>query len=353
MIDKNEILNRIKNATTIAEIDAVNVEVLGKSGSLSLELRALGKMTPDERKVRGAELNQIKTEIISALDAKKSTLELKEINEKLQSDRADITLTKSESSRGFVHPLTQVREEFLQIFGSLGFRLVSAGDPDVEDDFHNFTALNVPEYHPARSMQDTFFIEGGNILRTQTSSVQIREMERSGVPVKVITMGRVYRSDWDATHTPMFHQIEGLYIDKDVTMAHLKGCLIDFLKAFFETDDVPIQFRPSYFPFTEPSAEMDIRCTISNGELKIGASGNRWLEILGCGMVHPNVLRSVGVDPNEYQGFAFGMGIERLAMLKYGIPDARKYFETDTRWLSHYGFAGDDVPNIITGLSKK
>ena len=351
MIDTKEILKRIENAKSTSELDSVNVEVLGKSGTLSLELRSLGKMTPDERKVRGAELNQIKSEIISALDAKRSILELKEINEKLQSDRADITLTKSEMQRGFVHPLTQVREEFLQIFGSLGFRLVSAGDPDVEDDFHNFTALNVPEYHPARSMQDTFFVEGGNILRTQTSSVQIREMERSGVPVKVITMGRVYRSDWDATHTPMFHQIEGLYIDKNVTMAHLKGCLIDFLKAFFETDDVPIQFRPSYFPFTEPSAEMDIRCTIANGELKIGASGNRWLEILGCGMVHPNVLRAVGVNPDEYQGFAFGMGIERLAMLKYGIPDLRTFFESDVRWLKHYGFMPLDLSSMTGGLS--
>ena len=353
MIDTKEILNRIEKAASTAEIDAINVEVLGKSGTLTAELRALGKMAPEERKLAGVALNREKEVIVSAISAKRSTLELAEINKELEADRADITLTKSEGGRGFVHPLTQVREEFLQIFGSLGFRLVSAGDPDVEDDFHNFTALNVPEFHPARSMQDTFFVEGGDILRTQTSSVQIREMERSGVPVKVITMGRVYRSDWDATHTPMFHQIEGLYIDKNVTMAHLKGCLIDFLKAFFETDDVPIQFRPSYFPFTEPSAEMDIRCTISGGELKIGSNGNRWLEILGCGMVHPNVLRSVGVDPNEYQGFAFGMGIERLAMLKYGIPDARKYFETDTRWLSHYGFAGDDVPNIITGLSKK
>ena len=231
--------------------------------------------------------------------------------------------------------------------------MVSANDPDIEDDFHNFTALNVPEFHPARSMQDTFFVEGGNLLRTQTSSVQIREMERSGVPVKVITMGRVYRSDWDATHSPMFHQIEGLYIDKNITMAHLKGCLIDFLKLFFEVDDVPTQFRPSYFPFTEPSAEMDIRCTLKDGELKIGANGNRWLEILGCGMVHPNVLKSVGVDPDEYQGFAFGMGIERLTMLKYGISDIRKCYEADTRWLSHYGFDANDIPNMITGLSKK
>lgn len=352
-MDKNEILKRIENSKSTSELETVNVEVLGKSGSLSLALRELGKMSPDERKVRGAELNLIKQEIISAIENKKSILELSEINEKLKSDKIDITLTKAENIKGFVHPITKVREELLQIFATLGFRLVSANDPDIEDDFHNFTALNVPEFHPARSMQDTFFVEGGNLLRTQTSSVQIREMERSGVPVKVITMGRVYRSDWDATHSPMFHQIEGLYIDKNITMAHLKGCLIDFLKLFFEVDDVPTQFRPSYFPFTEPSAEMDIRCTLKDGELKIGANGNRWLEILGCGMVHPNVLKSVGVNPDEYQGFAFGMGIERLTMLKYGISDIRKCYEADTRWLSHYGFDANDIPNMITGLSKK
>ena len=353
MIDKNEILKRIENSKSTSELETVNVEVLGKSGSLSLALRELGKMSPDERKVRGAELNLIKQEIIFAIENKKSILELSEINEKLKSDKIDISLTKAENIKGFVHPITKVREELLQIFATLGFRLVSANDPDIEDDFHNFTALNVPEFHPARSMQDTFFVEGGNLLRTQTSSVQIREMERSGVPVKVITMGRVYRSDWDATHSPMFHQIEGLYIDKNITMAHLKGCLIDFLKLFFEVDDVPTQFRPSYFPFTEPSAEMDIRCTLKDGELKIGANGNRWLEILGCGMVHPNVLKSVGVNPDEYQGFAFGMGIERLTMLKYGISDIRKCYEADTRWLSHYGFDANDIPNMIIGLSKK
>ena len=353
MIDKKEIIENIKKATTTSEIENITISVLGKNGQLTLALRELGKLSEEERKSKGAELNKIKTEIVSLIEEKKSILELEEINKKLESDKIDITLNKEKPFKGYIHPLTQVKEELLQIFATQGFRLVSANDPDIEDDFHNFTALNVPEYHPARSMQDTFFVEGGNLLRTQTSSVQIREMERSGVPVKVITMGRVYRSDWDATHTPMFHQIEGLYVDKNVTMAHLKGCLVDFLKSFFEVDEVPIQFRPSYFPFTEPSAEMDIRCTIQNGELKIGKDGNRWLEILGCGMVHPNVLKSVGINPDEYQGFAFGMGIERLTMLKYGIPDMRKCFETDTRWLSHYGFDASDVPNMITGLSRK
>lgn len=351
MIDKNLILNNISNAKTSEELENIKVAVLGKNGTLTAEFKELGKLSPDEKKSRGAELNVIKDEILSSIEDKKSILELSEINAKLESEKIDITLNKSEPFKGYVHPLSKVKEELVQIFAFLGFKI--ANGPDLEDDFHNFTALNVPAFHPARSMQDTFFVEGGNILRTQTSSVQIREMEKTGVPVKVITMGRVYRSDWDATHTPMFHQIEGLYVAKNITMAHLKGCLLDFLKIFFETDDVPIQFRPSYFPFTEPSAEMDIRCTIENGELKIGANGKRWLEILGCGMVHPNVLKSVGVNPDEYQGFAFGMGIERLTMLKYGISDMRKCFEADTRWLSHYGFEADDTPNIITGLSSK
>ena len=304
MIDKNLILNNISNAKTSEELENIKVAVLGKNGTLTAEFKELGKLSPDEKKSRGAELNVIKDEILSSIEDKKSILELSEINAKLESEKIDITLNKSEPFKGYVHPLSKVKEELVQIFASLGFKI--ANGPDLEDDFHNFTALNVPAFHPARSMQDTFFVEGGNILRTQTSSVQIREMEKTGVPVKVITMGRVYRSDWDATHTPMFHQIEGLYVAKNITMAHLKGCLLDFLKIFFETDDVPIQFRPSYFPFTEPSAEMDIRCTIENGELKIGANGKRWLEILGCGMVHPNVLKSVGVNPDEYQGFAFG-----------------------------------------------
>ncbi len=353
MINKTEILDKIKNAKTLQEIDEVNISVLGKNGLLTLELRELGKLSPEDRKEKGQELNIIKNEITKFLDEKKSILEWDDINSKLEADKIDITLTKGEIKEGTIHPLTQVKEEFIQILGAQGFRLVSANDPDIEDDFHNFEALNVPKFHPARSMQDTFFLGEDSLLRTQTSSVQIREMERAGVPLKVITIGRVYRSDWDATHTPMFHQMEGLYIDKNINMSHLKGCLIDFLKTFFEVDDLPSQFRPSYFPFTEPSAEMDIRCTLKDGELKIGKDGNRWLEILGCGMVHPNVLKSVGVDPDEYQGFAFGMGVERLAMLKYGIADMRKCFDSDTRWLSHYGFEAMDIPNILTGLSKK
>ncbi len=354
MLNKLEILEQIRNTTSLFDLDKISVSVLGKSGILTQMLKSLSKLSLEEKKIQGSELNLIKQEIIQVLENKKQQLELLEVNKRLETDVIDITLSKKENNKGFIHPLTQVKEELFQIFGMLGFMLVDNDDPDVEDDFHNFTALNVPSFHPARSMQDTFFIDKtDNILRTQTSSVQIREMERHGVPVKIISMGRVYRSDWDATHTPMFHQIEGLWIDTNVTMAHLKGCLVDFLKLFFEVNEVPVQFRPSYFPFTEPSAEMDIRCNFSDGELKIGSDGNRWLEILGCGMVHPNVLKSVNIDPEKYQGFAFGMGIERLTMLKYGISDMRKCYDTDIRWLSNYGFEAGDVPNLVTGLSKK
>ena len=353
MIDKNEILKKISNSLSVNELERVSVEIIGKSGLLTVELKGLGGLSIEEKKDRGLKINQIKTEIISAIENKKKELELFEINEKLKKDKIDVTLKKRENFKGVVHSLTQVKEELLQIFSFLGFRLVDDGDPDVEDDFHNFTALNVPDFHPARSMQDTFFVEGGNILRTQTSSVQIREMERKTAPVKIITMGRVYRSDSDATHTPMFHQIEGLWIDKNITMVHLKSIILKFLKMFFEVDDIPLQFRPSYFPFTEPSAEVDIKCSIKNDELLIGDNGDRWLEILGCGMVHPNVLKSVQINPDEYQGFAFGMGIERLTMLKYGIPDIRKCYSFDTRWLEHYGFEWNDIPSVINGLSKK
>ncbi len=353
MIDKNEILKNIQNSLSLVELEKISIEIVGKTGLLTLQLKELGKLSIEEKKEQGLKLNQLKNEILSAIALKKQELELLEINEKLKTDKIDITLKKRENFKGAIHPLTQVKEELLQIFSFLGFRLVDEGDPDIEDDFHNFTALNVPDFHPARSMQDTFFIEGGNILRTQTSSVQIREMERKSAPVKIITMGRVYRSDSDATHTPMFHQVEGLWIDKNVTMAHLKTILLKFLKMFFEVDNVPLQFRPSYFPFTEPSAEVDIRCSLKNGELLIGDKGDRWLEILGCGMVHPNVLKSVGVNPEEYQGFAFGMGIERLTMLKYGIADMRKCYGFDTRWLTHYGFEWNDIPGVVNGLSKR
>jgi phenylalanyl-tRNA synthetase alpha chain len=352
MLDMKELVEKIDSARTAAELDGVRVALLGKSGLLTLELKELGKLPEDARKARGAELNAVKEEIVFALEKRKDVLEVSEINARLSSEKIDVTLSPRPPKRGVVHPISQVMDELVQIFGAMGFGM--AEGPDIEDDFHNFTALNFPPEHPARDTQDTFFLSGADsVLRTQTSDVQIRAMERDGAPIRIITMGRVYRRDWDATHTPMFHQIEGLYVDKGVTMAHLKGCLVDFLKAFFETDDVPTRFRPHFFPFTEPSAEIDIRCTFRDGELKIGSDGSRWLEILGCGMVHPNVLRNAGVDPDEYQGFAFGTGIDRLAMLKYEIPDMRKFFESDARWLSHYGFDALDMPSIPAGLSRK
>ncbi|MDR1009401.1 MAG: phenylalanine--tRNA ligase subunit alpha [Rickettsiales bacterium] len=351
MFDKDKILSEVALAKTVREVEDLRVGVLGKSGALTLELKTLGGLPEEERKAAGATLNLAREEITSALESRREELEAVEINARLAASPMDVSLSYENTAGGRIHPLSQVRDEIVQIFGAMGFKM--ADGPDIEDDFHNFAALNFPPEHPARDTQDTFFIEGGNLLRTQTSDVQIRAMEEHGAPIKIITMGRVYRRDWDATHSPMFQQIEGLYIDRGVNMSHLKGCLIDFLKAFFETDDVPVQFRPHFFPFTEPSAEMDIRCTFENGELKIGREGKRWLEILGCGMVHPNVLRAVGVDPEVYQGFAFGTGIERIAMLKYGINDMRRFFENDVRWLAHYGFEPGDVPTMAAGLSRR
>jgi phenylalanyl-tRNA synthetase alpha chain len=350
-MDKAKTIAKINAAKSAAEAEELRVAILGKNGELTAELKALGKMGEEERRKKGAELNALKSEITEAIEARKDTLETLEINKKLEGEKIDITLARTSPAPGRVHPISQVMDELAQIFGNMGFRM--AEGPDIEDDFHNFGALNFPPEHPARDTQDTFFLNGDSILRTQTSDVQIREMERVGAPVKIITMGRVYRRDWDATHFPMFHQIEGLYIDKNVNMTHLKGCIDDCLKAFFETDDVPTRFRPHFFPFTEPSAEFDMRCSVENGELKIGSGGTRWLEMGGCGMVHPQVLRNVGIDPEEFQGFAFGFGIERFAMLKYGIPDGRKFFESDTRWLSYYGFDALDAPSIPAGLSRR
>ena len=351
MIEIKKSLAAIAGAPDTKALEEMRVALLGKSGALTAELKKLGSLPEAERKTKGAELNKLREEISSALDARRETLEKAEINARLAASAKDITLSHIGAPAGKIHPLTQVYDELIAIFGAMGFKF--ADGPDIEDDFHNFAALNFPPEHPSRDTQATFFLDAGTLLRTQTSDVQIRAMEKDGAPIKIITMGRVYRRDWDATHTPMFHQIEGLCIDKNITMAHLKGCLVSFLKAFFESDDVPVRFRPHFFPFTEPSAEMDIRCSFENGELKIGRDGTRWLEILGCGMVHPNVLKNVGVDPGQYQGFAFGTGIERIAMLKYGIPDARKFFEPDARWLAHYGFDALDIPDVARGLSRR
>jgi phenylalanyl-tRNA synthetase alpha chain len=273
---------------------------------------------------------------------------------RLEAERIDVTLPARPERVGRIHPISQTLDEMIAIFGEMGFTV--AEGPDIEDDWHNFTALNIPPEHPARQMHDTFYLpdqDGGvpTVLRTHTSPVQVRTMTAQKPPIRIVAPGRTYRSDYDMTHTPMFHQIEGLAIDTDIHMGHLKGCLMEFARAFFDIDDLPVRFRPSFFPFTEPSAEMDIGCSRAGGELKLGNHGD-WLEILGCGMVHPKVLEMCGIDSSRWQGFAFGMGIERPAMLKYGIPDLRTFFEADTRWLKHYGFLPLDIPNLATGLSR-
>lgn len=337
---ETEALAAIEKAASLEEIEQVRIAQLGKKGVISEQLQSLGKLPAEERKEFGASINKIKNSITEKLEAKKLLLEEAELENKLAEESVDVTLPVRPEKEGKIHPISKVIEECIEIFAAQGFKVEEG--PEIEDDFHNFSALNIPPNHPARQMQDTFYLPSNDngqplVLRTHTSSVQIRTMQNGKPPFKFIAPGRVYRSDYDMTHTPMFHQIEGLYIDKNINMGHLKGCLHEFLKAFFELDEVPLRFRPSFFPFTEPSAEVDIGCERGNGELKIGA-GKDWLEILGCGMVHPNVLKNVGIDPEEYQGFAFGLGIERLAMLKYGAPDLRNFFDSDIRWLEHYGF---------------
>ncbi|MBL4589584.1 MAG: phenylalanine--tRNA ligase subunit alpha [Alphaproteobacteria bacterium] len=348
---KKEITGLIDAANDLASLEEVRITALGKKGKITGLMKTLGGMEPDARKAAGQELNVLKTEISGLIETQGKMLKRQELDQRLENEKLDVTLSPRPEAQGKIHPISQTMEELITIFGDMGFSL--AEGPDIEDDYHNFTALNFPPGHPAREMHDTFYLpddpeETGEaakkVLRTHTSSVQIRAMEHQKPPVKMICMGRTYRSDYDITHTPMFHQCEGLMIDKNTHMGHLKGCLMDFVRKYFEIDDLPVQFRPSFFPFTEPSAEMDIGCSRKDGGLKIG-SGDSWLEILGCGMVHPNVIKNFGLDPDEYQGFAFGMGIERIAMLKYGIPDLRTFFEGDTRWLDHYGFDPLDRPN--------
>ena len=335
-------------------LEAARGAALGKKGSSSGLMARLGGMGPEERKAAGALLNAAKDEVAAAIAVRKAELEAKALDERLARERIDVTLPVRPERQGRVHPIAQVMDEITAIFAQMGFAV--AEGPDIEDDFHNFTALNIPPEHPARQMHDTFYFgeraDGGrHLLRTHTSPVQIRTMLASRPPIRIIAPGRTYRCDSDMTHTPMFHQVEGLVIDEATHMGHLKGCLIEFVRSFFEVDDVPVRFRPSFFPFTEPSAEVDIGCSRAGGELKIGP-GAGWLEILGCGMVHPNVLRACGIDPDRYQGFAFGMGVERVAMLKYGIPDLRTFFETDLRWLEHYGFLPQDLPTLTGGLTR-
>jgi phenylalanyl-tRNA synthetase alpha chain len=336
-----------------AAVELVRVNALGKKGSVSELLKGMGGMSPEERQTSGPLVNGLKQSLSDAIAEKKEALAQAALDARLLAERIDVTLPVRPERRGRIHPIMQVFEEVQTIFADMGFSI--AEGPDVEDDFHNFTALNFPPKHPARDMHDTFFFEEKEdgsrmLLRTHTSPVQVRTMLNQKPPIRIVAPGRTYRCDSDQTHTPMFHQIEGLVIEDGVHMGHLKGVLMDFMRAFFEIDDVDVRFRPHHFPFTEPSAEMDVRCDRSGGALKIG-TGTDWLEILGCGMVHPNVLRACGIDPDQYQGFAFGMGIDRLAMLKYGIPDLRDMFAADVRWLKHYGFEPSVQPNLATGLS--
>ena len=336
-----------------AAVELVRVNALGKKGSVSELLKGMGGMSPEERQTFGPLVNGLKQSLSDAIAEKKEALAQTALDARLLAERIDVTLPARPERRGKIHPIMQVFEEVQTIFADMGFSI--AEGPDVEDDFHNFTALNFPPKHPARDMHDTFFFEEKEygsrmLLRTHTSPVQVRTMLTQKPPIRIVAPGRTYRCDSDQTHTPMFHQIEGLVIEDGVHMGHLKGVLMDFMRAFFEIDDVDVRFRPHHFPFTEPSAEMDVRCDRSGGALKIG-TGTDWLEILGCGMVHPNVLRACGIDPDQYQGFAFGMGIDRLAMLKYGIPDLRDMFAADVRWLKHYGFEPSVQPNLATGLS--
>ncbi len=336
-----------------AAVELVRVNALGKKGSVSELLKGMGGMSPEERQSFGPLVNGLKQSLSDAIAVKKEALAQAALDARLLAERIDVTLPVRPERRGKIHPIMQVFEEVQTIFADMGFSI--AEGPDVEDDFHNFTALNFPPKHPARDMHDTFFFEEKEdgtrmLLRTHTSPVQVRTMLSQKPPIRIVAPGRTYRCDSDQTHTPMFHQIEGLVIEDGVHMGHLKGVLMDFMRAFFEIDDVDVRFRPHHFPFTEPSAEMDVRCDRSGGALKIG-TGTDWLEILGCGMVHPNVLRACGIDPDQYQGFAFGMGIDRLAMLKYGIPDLRDMFAADVRWLKHYGFEPTVQPNLATGLS--
>jgi len=349
---KDETLGAIETAKSLDALEALRIETLGKKGSVSLAMKELGQLEGEARREAGQALNAIKTAISDAIDARKAALSRAALDARLAAETVDVSLAPRPEAEGRIHPLSRTLEEITAIFAEMGFTV--AEGPDIESDYYNFTALNIPPEHPARQEHDTFYLtpddEGRRkVLRTHTSPVQIRTMEKVKPPIRIIAPGRTYRSDHDATHSPMFHQCEGLVIGKDIHMGHLKGCLIDFCRAFFGVDDLPVRFRPSYFPFTEPSAEVDIGCTREGGGLKIGA-GDDWLEILGSGMVNPRVLENCGIDPNEYQGFAFGMGLERIAMLKYGIPDLRPFYDSDLRWMRHYGFLPFDPPSIHLGL---
>ncbi|MBM1222103.1 phenylalanine--tRNA ligase subunit alpha [Ponticoccus sp. SC2-23] len=349
---RDKYIDLIAGAADEAALEELRVQAVGKKGEISLKMRELGKMTPEERQVAGPALNALKDEINAALAARKTALADAALEERLKGEWLDVTLPARARAQGTIHPISQVTEEITAIFADMGFSV--AEGPQIESDWYNFDALNIPGHHPARAEMDTFYThraDGDNrpphVLRTHTSPVQIRTMEKTGAPIRIICPGRVYRADYDQTHTPMFHQVEGLAIDRDISMANLKWVLEEFFTAFFGTE-VKTRFRASHFPFTEPSAEVDVQCEWVDGQVKVG-QGDDWLEVLGSGMVHPNVLRNAGIDPDEWQGFAFGIGIDRLAMLKYGIPDLRAFFDSDLRWLRHYGFSALDVPTLHGG----
>ena len=351
---RQELLQTISVTADLDALEQVRVSTLGRKGRITELMRQLGQLAPDERRDRGQALNRLKTDVAAAIEDRKSAMADAALDARLLEEQVDVTLPPRPERRGLVHPISQTIDALTTIFCEMGFTVVEG--PHIETDYYNFTALNIPPEHPARQEQDTFYLPPDptgtpRVLRTHTSPVQVRVMERTPPPIRIIVPGRTFRSDHDATHSPMFHQVEGLIIDRTSHMGHLKGCLIDFCRAFFGVDDLPVRFRPSYFPFTEPSAEVDIGCTRAGGEFRIGP-GDDWLEILGSGMVHPRVLATCGIDPDVYQGFAFGMGIERIAMLKYGIPDLRSFYDCDLRWMRHYGFMPFRVPTIPGGIDR-
>ena len=348
---RDQFILKLKNDLGISEINEIKTQLFGKNGLISLKFKTIGSIPDSGRKKFASDLNFLKDELQNLITTKINEIEGKKINEKLEKEKIDITLPERPFVSGKIHPVSQTIDEISSIFSELGFSVEEG--PDVENEYNNFTALNTPDNHPARDMHDTFYLDDKKelLLRTHTSPVQIRTMLKDNPPFKIIAPGRTYRSDSDQTHAPMFHQVEGLHIDKNINMGHLKGCLNYFVKEFFEIEKIKMRFRPSHFPFTEPSAEVDIGYEIKNGKIIIG-EGNKWLEILGCGMVHPNVLKNVKVDTGKYQGYAFGIGIDRLAMLKYGINDLRAFFDCDYRWLNHFGFDPLDVPSNYRGLSR-
>ena len=348
---KDEFLTKLKGKLNLSEINEIKSNLFGKNGLISSQFKKIGSIAENERKKFASDLNNIKDELQNLIDYKINEIQNAEINEKLEKEKIDVTLPERSFVRGKIHPVSQTIDKISSIFSEIGFSVEEG--PDVENEYNNFTALNTPDNHPARDMHDTFYLDEKKekLLRTHTSPVQIRTMLKDKPPFKIIAPGRTYRSDSDQTHAPMFHQVEGLHIDKNINMGHLKGCLNYFIKEFFEVDKIKMRFRPSHFPFTEPSAEVDIGYKIKDGKIIIG-EGDKWLEILGCGMVHPNVLKNVKVDPIKFQGYAFGMGIDRLAMLKYGINDLRAFFDCDYRWLNHFGFDPLDVPTNYRGLSR-